>query len=170
MPKEKKKGRFQKAKREQTLTITSLMDMMTIILVYLLKSFAAEGQILTSADNLVLPNSTSKTNPKEVSLQMAISPDWIMVDNIPIIRTNEGLVLAFKIKSFSVCTDPGIANRQKHSAVREVSGGLPELKSGLLDIAGRYLMAQVDQFGSRSNLADNALHDSHIGVFITEIS
>jgi biopolymer transport protein ExbD len=89
MARNKQKGRFRKQKKEQTLTITSLMDMMTIILVYLLKSFAAEGQILTSADNLVLPNSTSKTNPKEVSLQMAVSTDWICVDNIPIIRTSE---------------------------------------------------------------------------------
>ncbi|MFH1760906.1 MAG: biopolymer transporter ExbD [bacterium] len=89
MPGKNDRGRFSKPKSQQDLTITSLMDMMTIILVYLLKSFAAEGQILTSADNLVLPNSVSRSNPKEVGLQMAISTDWICIDNIPVIRTSE---------------------------------------------------------------------------------
>jgi len=64
------------------------MDMMTIILVFLLKSYSAEGQLLTNADNLVLPNSTSKESPKETSLMVAVTNEWIMVDNIPVIRTN----------------------------------------------------------------------------------
>jgi biopolymer transport protein ExbD len=83
------KGRYQKKKRENTLTITSLMDMMTIILVYLLKSFSAEGQILTNADNLVLPLSTSKESPKETHLMVALTTDWVMVDNIPVVRTSQ---------------------------------------------------------------------------------
>lgn len=83
------KGRYQKQKKEGTLTITSLMDMMTIILVYLLKSFSAEGQILTNADNLVLPLSTSKESPKETHLMVALTTDWVMVDNIPVVRTSQ---------------------------------------------------------------------------------
>jgi biopolymer transport protein ExbD len=71
------------------LTITSIMDMMTIILVFLLKSFSAEGQLLTNADNLVLPNSTSKESPKETSLMVAVTNDWVLVDNIPVIRTQD---------------------------------------------------------------------------------
>ncbi len=82
-------GRIQKAKRAEGFTITSLMDCMTILLTYLIQNFAAEGQILTNADNLVLPNSTSNTSPQEVSLQVAISTDWVTVDNIPIIRCSE---------------------------------------------------------------------------------
>jgi biopolymer transport protein ExbD len=81
------RGRFEKGKKDPTLTMTSLMDMMTIILLYLLKSFSAEGQILTNADNLVLPNSTSKESPTETHLMIALTNDWIMVDNIPVVRT-----------------------------------------------------------------------------------
>ncbi len=82
------RGRFDKRKKDPTLNMTSLMDMMTIILLYLLKSFSAEGQILTNADNLVLPNSTSKESPKETHLMIALTNDWIMVDNIPVVRTS----------------------------------------------------------------------------------
>jgi biopolymer transport protein ExbD len=81
------RGRFDKRKKDPTLNMTSLMDMMTIILLYLLKSFSAEGQILTNADNLVLPSSTSKESPTETHLMIALTSDWIMVDNIPVVRT-----------------------------------------------------------------------------------
>ncbi|OGJ87516.1 MAG: hypothetical protein A2487_06105 [Candidatus Raymondbacteria bacterium RifOxyC12_full_50_8] len=81
-------ARYARPKLASSMNITSLMDMMTIILVFLLKSYSAEGQLLTNADNLVLPNSTSKESPKETSLMVAVTNEWIMVDNIPVIRTN----------------------------------------------------------------------------------
>ena len=62
------RGRANKKKNELFLQITSMMDMFTIILVFLLKSFSAEGSLLTNADNLVLPNSQSKKKPTEVNL------------------------------------------------------------------------------------------------------
>jgi biopolymer transport protein ExbD len=65
------------------------MDMMTIILVFLLKSFSSEGQLLTNADNLVLPNSTSNKSPTESHLMVAITNDWIQVDNVPVVKTAE---------------------------------------------------------------------------------
>ncbi|OGS37472.1 MAG: hypothetical protein A2293_11040 [Elusimicrobia bacterium RIFOXYB2_FULL_49_7] len=80
---------MKKKKKTAGLTITSLMDMMTIILVYLLKSFSAEGQLMTNADNLVLPLSTSKESPKETHLMLAITNEWVMVDNIPVARTSQ---------------------------------------------------------------------------------
>jgi len=83
------RGRMKKKKKTAGLTITSLMDMMTIILVYLLKSFSAEGQLMTNADNLVLPLSTSKESPKETHLMLAITNEWVMVDNIPVARTSQ---------------------------------------------------------------------------------
>ncbi len=79
-------GRFKSKRTEASLSITSMMDMMTIILVFLLKSFAAEGQILTNADDLILPLSSSKKNPQEISLQLSITQDGILIDNIPIVK------------------------------------------------------------------------------------
>jgi biopolymer transport protein ExbD len=79
----------QDREKKLTLNITSMMDMFTIILVFLLKSYSAEGSILTNADNLVLPNSVSKKKPKEVSLQLAVTHDMVLVDNKPVVPTDE---------------------------------------------------------------------------------
>jgi len=69
--------------------LTSMMDMFTIILVFLLKSYSSEGTILTNADNLVLPNSISKKKPQEVNLQVAVSPEMVLVDNKPVLPTED---------------------------------------------------------------------------------
>ena len=71
------------------LMLTSMMDMFTIILVFLLKSYSSEGTILTNADNLVLPNSISKKKPQEVNLQVAVSPEMVLVDNKPVLPTED---------------------------------------------------------------------------------
>ena len=82
-------GRSCKRKEELPLQITSMMDMFTIILVFLLKSFSAEGSILTNADNLVLPNSDSHKKPTEVNLQVAVTGKMVLLDNIPLIPTDD---------------------------------------------------------------------------------
>jgi biopolymer transport protein ExbD len=82
-------ARKKKKRKGVPLTMTSIMDMMTIILCYLVKTFAAEGQLLTNADNLILPLSTSKLSPVKVGIGIAITSDWMLVDNVPVIRTPE---------------------------------------------------------------------------------
>jgi biopolymer transport protein ExbD len=82
-------GRSKIEKQDLPLQITSMMDMFTIILVFLLKSFSAEGSILTNADNLVLPNSDSHKKPTEINLQLAVTEDMILIDNIPLIPTDD---------------------------------------------------------------------------------
>lgn len=71
------------------LMLTSMMDMFTIILCFLLKSYSSEGTLLTNADNLTLPNSMSKKKPQEVNLQIAVSPDMVLVDNKPVVPTED---------------------------------------------------------------------------------
>lgn len=44
--------------------LTSLVDVMTILLVFLIKSFSAEGTIVTPAEDLQLPLSTSDKTPR----------------------------------------------------------------------------------------------------------
>lgn len=83
------RGRGKKKKSEVPLQITSMMDMFTIILVFLLKSFSAEGSIMTNADNLVLPNSDSKKKPTEVNIQLAVTNDMVLVDNLPLVPTDD---------------------------------------------------------------------------------
>jgi len=81
-------ARFKKKKREEGLIITSLMDIMSVLLIFLFKLYSAEGQILTNSDNLVLPLSISRESPTEVRLQMALTNDWLMVDNVPVAKTD----------------------------------------------------------------------------------
>lgn len=83
------RSRIAKKKYTTHLNITSMMDMFTIILVFLLKSYSSEGTILTNADNLVLPNSVSKKKPKEVNLQVAVTTEMILVDNQPVAPTED---------------------------------------------------------------------------------
>lgn len=83
------RGRFNKKKDNANLNITSMMDMFTIILVFLLKSYSADGSILTNAENLVLPNSESKRKPAEVNLQLAVTQDMILLDNQAVAPTDD---------------------------------------------------------------------------------
>ena len=72
-----------KARRLDTsdeLNITSMMDMMTIILVFLLKSFSATEVTVTASDKLVLPTSSSSRQP-DVALVLAIQKNRILLDN-----------------------------------------------------------------------------------------
>lgn len=71
------------------LIITSLIDFFSVVVIYLMKSYSAEGSILTNADNLVLPNSMSTTKPKEIHVQVAAANDMILVDNVPIVPTED---------------------------------------------------------------------------------
>jgi biopolymer transport protein ExbD len=71
------------------LIITSLIDFFSIVVIYLMKSYSAEGSILTNADNLVLPNSMSTTKPKEIHVQIAATSDMILVDNNPVVPTED---------------------------------------------------------------------------------
>jgi biopolymer transport protein ExbD len=54
-----------------------------------MKSYSSEGSILTNADNLVLPNSVAVTKPKEIFLQLAATNDMVLVDNLPIVPTDD---------------------------------------------------------------------------------
>jgi biopolymer transport protein ExbD len=81
-----KKGR-KKVKLAGGFIVTSLLDVFTIILLYLMKNYSAEGSILTNAENLVLPNSISTKRPTEVNLQISVAEDMVCVDNAPCMPT-----------------------------------------------------------------------------------
>lgn len=72
-------------------SLTSMMDMMTIILVFMIKNIDAEGQLVTQAENLILPVSTSRVQPKEVSLTVIVDNNYVLVDNGKVITTEEVL-------------------------------------------------------------------------------
>jgi biopolymer transport protein ExbD len=62
------------------LNMNSMMDMMTIILLFLLKSFSTEGALVTASEELKLPDSFLGAKPKK-ELQVSITKDAILVNN-----------------------------------------------------------------------------------------
>ena len=68
-----------------TLRLNSMMDMFTILLVFLLKSFSAEGQLVTVTQDLNLPESTSTKMPEAAPI-IAITKEWIMLDDKPLVK------------------------------------------------------------------------------------
>ena len=64
---------------EGTLSITSMMDMMTIILVFLLKSYQTENVSVAASDDLQIPISTAEKSPK-LAVNVVVSRKDIVVD------------------------------------------------------------------------------------------
>lgn len=83
------RGRFENKVGGSSLNLTSMMDGFTIILVFLINMFSADGSLLTNADNLVLPNSESKRKPQEVNLQIAVTNDMVLLDNQAVVPTED---------------------------------------------------------------------------------
>lgn len=82
-----------KAKREKKevpgIPLTSLMDAMTIILLFLLQQFNADGALVTAAEGLKLPESVSTVKPKKAVTVIAMA-DHIVVEN-DVVVTSEAL-------------------------------------------------------------------------------
>ena len=70
------------------LKLTSMIDMFVILLVFLLKSYSAEGQIMSVAPDLRLPESTAEKTPQTTSI-IAITHDLIMLDGKQIGNVSE---------------------------------------------------------------------------------
>ena len=93
------KKRGIKKQEEAGLIITSLIDVFVIVLVFLLRTISAEGNLLTSADNLVLPMSAHAKSPSEVSMvilgtETNITVDGVPVAETPMVRKQDSLLIA----------------------------------------------------------------------------
>lgn len=61
------------------LNITPMMDMMTIILVFLLKTFSSTSSTITFDQNLKVPQSTTQLKPKE-AISVTLTKKVILVE------------------------------------------------------------------------------------------
>ena len=68
--------------------MTSLVDVLTVLVFFLLKNFSTEGDIMTPTNNLELPESSAKAKP-EISLVIGISQKHIMVEGTPVALVSE---------------------------------------------------------------------------------
>jgi biopolymer transport protein ExbD len=80
----KKRGGEEFAKPQ----MTSLVDVLTVLVFFLLKNFSTEGDIMTPSKNLELPESSAKAKP-EIGLVIAISQKHIMVEGTPVALVSE---------------------------------------------------------------------------------
>ncbi|MBN2424680.1 MAG: biopolymer transporter ExbD [Calditrichaceae bacterium] len=102
----KSKKNLQKEQGE--LNMKSMMDMMTIILLFLLKSFSTEGALVTPSEELRLPVSMQIEKPKKeinvsVSKSMILVNDQVVVPSVSDIPKDMMLItpLASKLAEFA---------------------------------------------------------------------
>src|SRR5471030_2017194 len=67
------------------LNITAMMDMMTIILVFLLKSLSSSIASIPQSADLTIPNSVLSTEASEDGVKVVISKSEIVVDDNPVV-------------------------------------------------------------------------------------
>lgn len=83
---------FGSEKRHQpaqvSLKLTSMIDMFTILLVFLLKSFSSSGDIMTVSKDLSLPESTAQKEPIPASV-IAVTNEWILLDGKQMIMVDD---------------------------------------------------------------------------------
>jgi biopolymer transport protein ExbD len=77
--------------------LTSLIDVMTILLVFLIKSFSADATIMTPSKDLELPLSSSNIAPKAAA-SIEITKNAVLADGNAVARfdglaTNDSLVI-----------------------------------------------------------------------------
>jgi biopolymer transport protein ExbD len=108
------------------LRLTSMIDMFTILLVFLLKSYSAEGQIVTITKDLRLPESTSQIQPKVTSV-IAITSEWLLLDGRPVEKIE------------AVINQQGLLIESLHdelSRLRTISEGISEISNQMRGFRG----------------------------------
>src|SRR5450432_4760857 len=73
------------------LNITPMMDMMTIILVFLLKSFASSSSNITFDQNLQVPKSVTQLKPK-LAVTVTITKKVLLVEGDGVAPINYGRI------------------------------------------------------------------------------
>lgn len=92
-----RRKRFKKrppAKQDMALQITSMADIFTIILVFLLKSYSSGAAGLALNQDIVLPQAKGGKEPVE-ALKLEVGPKLVMIEGSP----------AAKLENFSFASD-----------------------------------------------------------------
>lgn len=89
-----KKKSLAKGSREEkppTLTMNSLMDILTILLVFLLKSYSTDPVNVTISNDLDVPRSTTILAPEQ-TVAITVSKSALLVDNMMLTEIKDGKV------------------------------------------------------------------------------
>lgn len=123
-----------KPKKKVPMNMAAMMDVMTVLLLFLLQSFSADGSMLTNADNLQLPNSISNERPVDLPFQIAVTEDAIIVDNVAIEDTRALASRDFYEFMADTNTALDVALREKMSQQIELVriGALTEVRDDVI--------------------------------------
>jgi biopolymer transport protein ExbD len=122
------------------LNITSLMDIMTIILVFLLKSYSTEDIQIAPSENLLLPVS-SADRPPELAVNTVISKIAITVDGVDVVAVSgnqvgeqdkRGTLITPLFDSLKAAADQAKAN----AVITNKDGDLTGVNGGVFTIKG----------------------------------
>jgi biopolymer transport protein ExbD len=90
----RKKRRDREAEGEiSELNLTAMMDMMTIILVFLLKSFSATTVAMSASEDIRPPISTTRATPKD-TVAVTITPKALLVGEKKVLDLAGGVIPA----------------------------------------------------------------------------
>lgn len=84
------KGRFSTAQNGDDVTrpqLTSLIDVMTILLVFLLQNFSTEGNLITPPDDIELAPSSAMVQPKE-NFTIQITPHALKIGGTTVLEVS----------------------------------------------------------------------------------
>src|SRR4051812_13043001 len=70
------------------LNLTSMVDMLTILVVFLLQTFSASGELLTVSKNIVLPEATNFKDLERAEV-IAVSKDSVTLAGEPVANAEE---------------------------------------------------------------------------------
>jgi biopolymer transport protein ExbD len=70
--------------------LTSLIDLMTVIVIYLVQSFSTEGQIITVSKELTLPESSAK-KPPILNVNVIVTGQYVLAENVKVADVEEVL-------------------------------------------------------------------------------
>jgi biopolymer transport protein ExbD len=88
--KQLRKSRHERMLKGFKPQLTSLIDVMTILLIYLLKSFSSEGEIITVSKDLMLPESSAQKKP-ELTVVIMVNNQYILAEDKPLTATDKVL-------------------------------------------------------------------------------
>ena len=139
------------------LKMTSMVDILTTLLLFLLKSFVAGGETVLPPPGVTLPESTARV-PPEATLVVAISDDTILLGSEPVASVAEVLASeSLVIDELEAGIDRALT-QMEGIAARKESGEIPyEITiQGDRDLEFR-LLQKVMHTCSRSGIDEMAL-------------
>ena len=115
------------------LNITSMIDMFTLMVVFLLQNYSAQGQLVTPAEGLQLPTSSVEKTAEE-ALSVKVSKNSIMVENKMVITPAEYTALSQQ-KDFLIASLYTVLSQYSEQAQKSAERFKTEF-SGKISIQG----------------------------------